>query len=384
MLTFAGAAVEGFLKLANVPLGYDPHNIMSVGLPVHQNTYGTWAERANHFEALRAKVAAVPGVTIAAISTNATPPSNGGETKFDILGQPTPQDQIMRINMVSPGYFPALKIPLAAGRIWDDSENRNGAGVMVINESLARRYFPKGDALGQSIKVPFPGAPPLNLTSPAASGWLRVVGIIKDKRDDGLRKPIVPEAFVPYTLWMRMGTQILVRSSVSPLTLLQPIRVALAQVDADQQAYSNPQDLEHWIMNEPEYAQGQFISWLFGAFAALALALAAVGLYSVVSYSVAQRTNEFGIRMALGAGRKHVLKIVFKSILGSVGGGVVLGAVLALVLNKAVAHWADGSAQDPLMLPAATLILALVAAIACAIPARRASRIDPMVALRYE
>ncbi len=137
-------------------------------------------------------------------------------------------------------------------------------------------------------------------------------------------------------------------------------------------------------MDEPEFAQGQFISRLFGAFAGLALALAAVGLYSVVSYSVAQRTNEFGIRLALGAGRDHVLQIVFRSIAVSVGGGVQLGAILALALNQIVTHWADGSAQHPLMLPGATLVLAVVAGIACAIPANRASRINLMVALRYE
>ena len=137
-------------------------------------------------------------------------------------------------------------------------------------------------------------------------------------------------------------------------------------------------------MNEQEYQQGNLISWLFGSFAVLALALAAVGLYSVVSYSVAQRTNEFGIRMALGAGRGHVLNIVFTSILAAVGGGVVAGLVLSLALNKVVAHWAEGSSRDPLLLAGATVLLGAVAAVACLIPARRASRVDPMVALRYE
>jgi ABC-type antimicrobial peptide transport system permease subunit len=158
----------------------------------------------------------------------------------------------------------------------------------------------------------------------------------------------------------------------------------IASVNADQQVAGNPEDLEHWIMHEPEYQQGNLISWLFGSFAVLALALASVGLYSVVSYSVAQRTNEFGIRMALGAQRGHVLNIVFTAILASVGGGVVAGLVLALAMNKVVAHWAEGSSRDPLMLVGATLVLGAVAAVACAIPARRASRVDPMEALRYE
>jgi len=384
MLAGAGAALEGFVKLTRVHLGYDPHNIMSVFIPVHENTYKSWAERSNYFEQLKLKVASTPGVEIAAISTNATPPSNGGDTTFDILGKPSSQEQKGRINFVSPGYFTALKIGMAQGRIWDETENRNGAAVIVINESLARKYFPGGDALGRSIKLPLKDQPPFNVIAPGADGWLRIVGIIQDKLDDGLRNPVVPEMFVPYTLWLRMGTQILVRAQVSPLTLLPAIRKQVAMVDANQQTNSDPDDLEHWIMHTPEYAQDHLVTWLFGAFAVLALALAAVGLYSVVSYSVAQRTNEFGIRMALGARREHIWRIALRSAGVSVIVGVSAGMLLSLALNQVVAHWAEGSSRDPLMLLGATAVLGVVAALACAIPARRASRVDPMVALRYE
>ena len=384
MLAGAGAALEGFVKLNRVHLGYDPHNIMSVPIPVHENTYKTWAERANYFEQLKLKVAATPGIEIAAISTNATPPSNGGDTVFEVLGKPSSQEQKARVNFVSPGYFTALKIGVAQGAIWSESENRSGAQLIVINQAMPRKYFPKGDALGGSIKLKLKDAPPFNVMANGADGWLRVVGVIEDKLDDGLRNPVIPEMFVPYTLWMRMSTQILVRAQVSPLTLLPAIRKQIALVNADQQTITDPQDLEHWIMNQPEYAQGQLISWLFGAFALLALALAAVGLYSVVSYSVAQRTNEFGIRMALGAQRSHVLEIVFRSTVVSVAGGVAAGLVLALAMNRVVAHWAEGSSRDPLMLLGATVVLGAVAAVACAIPARRASRVDPMTALRCD
>ncbi|MFC5865200.1 ADOP family duplicated permease [Acidicapsa dinghuensis] len=384
MLAGAGAALEGFVKLTTVHLGYDPHNIMSVPIPVHENTYKTWADRANYFEQLKTRVAATPGVAMAAISTNATPPSNGGDTLFDILGRPSSQEQKARLNFVSPGYFPALKIGIAQGQIWSETENHNGAPVIVINETMARKYFPKGNALGGAIKLQLKDAPPFNLMAPGADGWLRVVGVIQDKLDDGLRNPVVPEMFVPYTLWMRMGTQILVRAQVSPLTLLPAIRKQIAAVDPEQQTISDPQDLEHWIMSEPEYEQERLVSWLFGAFAVLALLLAAVGLYSVVSYSVAQRTNEFGIRMALGAQREHIWKMAFRSMSVSVSVGVGVGLVLALALNKVVAHWAEGSSRDPLLLAGATMVLVLAAAIACAVPARRAAKTDPMVALRYE
>ncbi len=274
---------------------------------------------------------------------------------------------------------------MSQGSVWSEAENHNAAPVIVINQTFARQYFPAGDAIGHAIKMPLPDSPPYNLAASTSSGWLRIVGIIVDKRDDGLHNPIKPEAFVPYTLWMRMGTQILVKSSVPPLTLMPAIRKQIAAVDADQQAQADPQDLEHWIMNQPEYASIQFISWLFGIFAALALVLAAVGLYSVVSYSVVQRTNEFGIRMALGAQREHVLHIVFRSALGSVGSGVVIGLVLALVLNRILVKVAaEGSWGDATVIVCSTAVLCIVALLACAIPARRASRVDPMVALRYE
>ena len=137
-------------------------------------------------------------------------------------------------------------------------------------------------------------------------------------------------------------------------------------------------------MRTPEWARGQLVAWLFGAFAALALALAAVGLYSVVSYTVVQRTNEFGIRIALGAQRSHVLRIVFRSMVASVGGGVLVGIILTLALNKVLAAWAAESSRDPLLLLASAVVLAMVAALACTVPARRAAGLDPMKAIRYE
>jgi predicted permease len=385
MLSGAGAAMEGFLRLIHTRLGYDPHNVMSVGIPVHDGTYKTWAERAAYFEQLRNRVATVPGVTMAAISTNATPPSNGSDNTVEIMGQAARDDQKIRLNFVSPGYFPLLHVGIAEGRIWDETENHNAAHVAVINETMARRYFPNGDALGHSIKIPdMRDEPPYNLSAPEASGWLQIVGVIMDKRDDGLRKPILPEAFVPYLLSMRMWTQILVRSEVPPLSLLHAIGAQVNSIDADQQISGQVEDLEHWITDQQEWEQEHLVAWLFGAFAVLALALAAVGLYSVVSYSVAQRTNEFGVRMALGAPRQHILQIVLTSMAASVGSGVVAGVALTFALNRVLAQWAEGSARDPLVIVAVTLLMTLVAVVACLGPARRASGVDPMTALRYE
>jgi putative ABC transport system permease protein len=384
MLAGAGAAIHGFLKLMHTPLGYDPHNVMSVGIPVHDGTYSTLAARTAYFEELRTKVAAVPGVTMTALSTNATPPSNGWPTNVEFLGKPARDEQKVRVNFVSPSYFQLLRVPKMQGRIWDDTEDRNGAHVAVINETMAHLYFPEGDAIGHSVKVPqMKDEPPFTLAAPGSDDWLQIVGVVADKRDDGLMKPILPEAFVPYTLSMHMGTQILVQSEVPPLSLLHAVGAQVNTIDPDQQINGHVQDLEHWITSEPEWQQQHLVAWLFGAFAVLALSLAAVGLYSVVSYTVAQRTNEFGIRMALGAQRGHVLKIVFVSTVMSVGSGVAAGLVLTIALHRVLAHWAEGSSRDPLILLGVTLLLCVVAAIACAVPARRASRVDPATALRY-
>jgi putative ABC transport system permease protein len=389
MLAGAGAAIEGFVRLMHTPLGYDPHNVMSVGIPIHDGTYKTWAERAPYFEELRAKAAETPGATMVAISSNATPPSNGFRTKFEIVGKPAADDQNAQFNLVSPEYFPVLRIPLLQGRIWDQAENHRGAAVIVINQTLAHKYFPNGDAVGQSLKTPEVTArPPYMLTSPSVDkGTFLIVGVVGDKLDDGLSDPIKPEAYLPFTGLLGMYTQVLIRSQVPPLTLLHTVREKINAVDHDQQTNGNPRDLEHWISEEPDWARGKLVAWLFGAFAALALLLAAVGLYSVVSYTVVQRTNEFGIRMALGAPRGHLLRIVFASTVTSVGAGIAAGLALSLALSRVMAHWAAESkttAHDPLLLAAAAATLILVAAMACAVPARRAAETDPMTAIRYE
>jgi len=179
-------------------------------------------------------------------------------------------------------------------------------------------------------------------------------------------------------------TQILVKTGAPPLTLLRDVRRQLTAADPEQQSYSTTEDLETWISNGQEWQQERLVAWIFGAFGGFALALAAVGLYSVVSYMVAQRTNEFGVRMALGAQRGHVLRIVFASMLWSVGSGVGIGLGLTVGLNPLLAQWAKGNSRDPLILLMGAVLLGLTSAIASAVPAWQASRLDPMTALRSE
>jgi predicted permease len=386
LLAGAGAAMEAFLELIHKPLGYDPHNVMSVEIPLHDGAYTGWASRAAYFEQMRAKVAETPAVTMAAISSNATPPRNGGKTQFEILAKPSAEEQMTAVNLVSPGYFAILRIPLLQGRIWNETENQAGAHIAVINRTLVQRYFPNGNAIGCLVKLPkLEDSPPTIVSAPKiADSWLQVVGIVDDARNDGLRDPIKPAVYVPYTLSMWQGTQILVRSEVAPLTLVRAVQKQLAAVNPDQQTYSIVRDLEGWITDLPEWQQEHLAAWIFGILAWLALALAAVGLYSVVSYVVAQRTNEFGIRMALGALPAQVMRIVFASTVISVGIGIAGGMALTLMMNRILERWAGGSARDPMILVSGTLLLSMVAMIACAIPARHASKVDPMVALRFE
>jgi predicted permease len=386
LLAGAGSAMTGFVRLLHTPLGYDPHHVLTLSIPLHENSYTTWAARAVYFEQLRAKVAQTPGVAMTAISRNATPPSNGWDSRFEILGRPAAERQVVSMNLVGPGYFALLRIPLLAGRLWNETENRAGAHLAVVNRTFAQRYFPNGDALGHSLRLPdLEDRPPAILSAPGiADAWLPMIGIVADALNNGLRKPVDPAVFLPYTLTMSWGTQILVKTEPPPLTLLHALRAQLIAVNPEQQTDNRVFDLDTWISNEPAWQQEHLAAWIFGVFAGLALALAAVGLYSVVSYTVAQRTNEFGIRMALGARRWDVLRIVFASTAWSVGAGVLAGLALTLALNRIFAKWAEGNARDPTILVAGTLLLLAVSAIACALPALRASASDPWAALRCE
>jgi putative ABC transport system permease protein len=385
LMTAAGAAIGGFLQLMHTGLGYDPHNTMSVGIPVHENSYMAWEQRANYFEQLRQRIETTPNVVSAGISTNATPPSNGWETNFEIFGKPASEQQQLRTNFVSPEYFAVLRIPLRQGRLLDRAETMRGARVAIVNETLARRYWPNGDAIGHRMRVPLmKGDPPYSPAAPGSDSWLEIVGVVADARDDGLRKPVRPAVYVPYTMVMRMFTQILVRTKVLPLSLLHNIRAQVLTVNPEQQVMGDVRSLEQWITREPEWAQQRLVASLFGAFAVLALVLAAVGLYSVVSYTVAQRTNEIGIRMSLGARQNHVLQLIFTSTAASVGAGLAVGLVLSFALNEVFQQWAEGSSRDPSILLGVTALLILSSAAACFFPARRASSVDPMIALRYQ
>ncbi len=384
LLTVASAAGKGFLRLLNTDLGYDPRNAMSLPIPLHQNAHVSWQDRSQYFEQIRAKVAAMPEIVEAGISTNATPPLPIGSTAIEIVGRTGVEKPQVRVNLIGPEYFSVLKIPLLQGRVWDHAETMAGAKLAVVNQTMAKRFWPDGNAVGQQIRIPeFRDEPPYYPAVSGSTEWLQIVGIVGDSRNSGLRDPIKPAVFVPYTLRMPMYTQIIVRTRVPPLSILRGIREQIVQVDPEQQT-SHVRDLQSWITSQDEYGQQRLVAALFAVFAILALALAGVGLYSVVTYGVATRTNEFGIRMALGAKATDVFRIVLKSTAVNVSAGLAAGLILSFAFDKLATKWVAESSRDPLILTGVTLLLVTVALLASLVPARRAASVDPMVALRYE
>jgi predicted permease len=384
LLTAAGAAAKGFLRLVNTDLGYDPRNAMSLPIPVHQNSHVSWQDRAQYFEQLRAKLAAMPEVVEAGLSTNATPPLPVGSVPIEIMSRQQAEQPDVRVNFISPEYFSVLKIPLLQGRLWDHTETMRGAPLAIVNQTLARQYWPDGNAIGRQLRVPdLRDEPPYFPAAAGSTGWLQIVGIVGDARNNGLRNPIKPAVFVPFTLRMPMYTQVLVRTRVPPLSILRDMRRQIVEIDPEQQT-THVRDLETWITGQEDYAQQRLVAALFGLFSILALALAAVGLYSVVTYTVATRTNEFGIRMALGAKAGDIFRAVLASTAINVGAGLAAGLILSFAFDKLATKWVSESSRDPLILTGVTVLLITVALLASLAPARRAATVDPMVAFRYE
>src|ERR1700722_3064717 len=359
LLAASGSAMRSFITMLHRPLGYDPHNVMSLQIPVHDNRYKSWETRANYFEQLREKVAEVPGVTQAAVSIFSNPPRSGLEQRFEVPGRASATPEMGLLQLVSPEFLATLHIPLLQGRFWTDDENQKAARFAVVNRTLAQRYFSNGDALGHSLKL-LPIEDPDILTPPntdTSGSMVTIIGITDDVLNDNLRNPIQAAIYVPFTFLLPDGAQILVRANVPPLMLLGAVRSQVAEVDADQRVSGETEELTSWISNGPEWQQERLAAWVFPFFGVMAITLAAVGLYSVMAYTVAQRTNEFGIRMALGALPANLLRLVLGSASRTVGFGIVAGLGLTFALSKVLAHYADGSIHDAPLLIVAALVM---------------------------
>jgi predicted permease len=383
LLAGAGAAMKSFVARLRTPLGFDPDHVFAMDVAMPKGTATTWQERISQQEMVRQAVAQAPGVAEAGVSTTWFPGFGGFSAKIEIQSKPTLTDAQAVLTLISPQLLSTLRIPLLQGRIFNDAESRRAAHLAMVNEAFVKQYLGDADPIGQSVRSPQLKVEFENLISAQApEDWFQVIGVVGDAKNDGLEHPVKPAIFLPYSFVLPPDESLIVRASGDPETTIRSVKERLHDVNPEF-VVGRDHTLDWWLSTEG-WGRERFIATLFGMFAALALVLAATGLYSVVSFAVTQRTQELGIRMALGARRSSVVHLVLSSIAAMLGVGVAVGLILSLLLNRVVSSWAGGNSRDPLTLAAAAGILFLVAGIACILPAWRAATIDPMRALRVE
>jgi putative ABC transport system permease protein len=342
-----------------------------------RNKYGELPKRDAFYRQALERVRALPGVVSAGYTTAMPLTWKGGTNGFAIEGREQGPGQDAQSRQVSTGYMETMGVKLRQGRFFDERDDAQSQPVAVINETMARQFWPGEGALGKRFKLGSVDSQP---------PWVTVVGVVGDVKEMGLEAPAKAEMFFPYQqlprmLW-NMPRDLAVRTTGDPMSVAAAARQAIWSVDRNQPV-SNVRTMNE-ILSE-EVAQRRIGMTLLAAFAALALALASLGIYGVLSYSVAQRTQEIGVRMALGAGRKDVLRMVLADGMRLATAGLAIGLGTSFALTPLMAGLLFGvSASDPLTLGGVTLLLITVALTACFIPARRATRVDPMVALRCE
>jgi len=383
LLAGAGGAVKTFLAKVHTPLGFDPDQVFAMNVALPKGATSTWEQRINEDEVIRQTIAQAPGVAEAGVSTSWFPGFNGFRGKIEIQSKPTLTDAEAVLTLISPQLLSTLRVPLVRGRIFDDAESKRGAHLAMVNQAFVKQYLGDLNPIGQSVRCPpLKMQQPELLTAQGPDEWLEVIGVVGDAKNGGLDHPVKPAVFLPYSFVLGTGETFFVRASGDPETAIRSVKERLLEVNGELMV-SRDHTLGWWLDTDG-WGRERFIATLFGLFAALALVLAATGLYSVVSFAVTQRTQELGIRMALGARRGTVVQLVLGSTAAMLGAGVAAGLILSVILNRVVASWAGGSSRDPITLLAAASILVLVAGIACILPAWRAASIDPMRALRVE
>ena len=379
LLIGAGLLMRSFVALREIRLGLNADHVFQTQLPLPAKRYETAMQVRSFFEPLLARLKATPGVVEAAESST-LPPFGGVDTVVEIPGKTHVDDWHALWTHVSEGYFRALRIEFRNGREFTHVEMNDGRKVAVVNETFVRKYFSgQENPVGQHVRI----SKLKELSDPVRDPVFEIVGVVADVMTSGLQSPPEPEVWIPYTV-TGSGAQVLfVRTAQDPASITNLVRQAVSAVDPGV-ALAYPSPLEERI-GDRIYAGPRFGSWLMTVFGIVGLILVTVGVYSVVAYATARRTHEIGIRMALGAERRDVLGLVIGSGIRLVVAGIALGLAISLVLGRVIAAQLNGIApHDPITFGATTLLLVATAVVACWIPARRASQVDPNVALRYE
>ena len=379
LLIGTGLALKSLWSLRNVDLGFNPANVLTFRIAAPAEFTGQ--RMADFYHQVAERVQAMPGVQSAAVARDL--PMSGTDPSMPIVVEgknPVPEqgEIVTRYRAVGENYFHTLQIPMLQGRAFDQSDTANTPTVAVVSESLARKYWPGESPIGKRLKPNFNGAP-----------WCTVVGVAGDVRHWGTDVDIEPTAYYPYPqipdtirplLEANMG--IAIRSAQGEGDLLHAIRAAVADVDKNLPVYE-VKTMDSMVADSGSLRR--FDLSLLGMFSGLALALATIGVYAVMAYSVSQRTKEVGIRMALGAQSKDVFRLILKQGARLAVTGVGIGVVAAFFLRNIVASFVYGlSANDPVILSVVPLVVVPVVMLACYLPARRATKVDPLVALRYE
>jgi putative ABC transport system permease protein len=378
LLIGAGLLINSFVHLRNLDPGFRADHLLTAKIDLSELKYPDRAHRIPFLDEVLRRIRALPGVESAALAGNLPLTYDGDSTYIGVEGIPDPPpDQQMDViyRAVGPGYFHTMQIPLLQGRDFDDRDTTaENTYKVVVSEKLAQHFWPGKNPIGKRLK-----------TGPTTSDapWRQVIGVVKDVRQNDFIAQPKMQMYMSYRQLRDLAPNALVvRTSIDPLSLASAVRSAVWAVDKDQPV-SNIDSMEHIVA--AAVARQRFSTLLLGIFATVALLLAAVGIYGVMSYSVAQRTREIGIRMALGAQRSEVLRMTVMQGLRLVGLGLVLGLGAAFLLTRVMASLLFGiSATDPFTFFGISLLLLTVALFASFIPALRATKVDPMIALRAQ
>ena len=374
LLTAAGLFVRTFVELANVDLGIDPTNVVTMGLSLPDYKYAAVSQQAAFYRRLMQRIEIIPGVKAAGAQ------AGGANVFFQPQGQPPAspgQEPTAAFNIVTPDFLKALGTRLVAGRTFDERDGESTTRVAIISETVARRDWPQVSPIGSHLTV----LAHVYSGTPGSSPPLEIVGVARDVRNDDLWRPQA-DIYVPFAQNPMPSVLLAVKTAVPPMSVVPALREAVLSLDREQ-PINRIQTMNEIVSNT--YGQIRFPMTLLWIFSALALVLSAIGIFGVMSYTVSRRVREMAIRVALGAGRSDVMRLVLKEGLAVTLSGVVAGLAGAFALSRLLKGYVYGiTSTDPLTFTLASLLLTAVALLAACVPARRAARVDPIVALRHE